>query len=157
MSTCVDVGGFIESKTSVVQTSNVGFTSDVSDYLVVHTGPGVLESPQRLAAPVSECCNCSASMWQHVKLSDLKHIFPPSCSFTRLLSRNPLSVFEIPEAVHRCQGKSMWWHSSARRRKIASNFDINVTKMVEWMVNWRQKGTSYTFSGGTTQLLLSFR
>ena len=26
--------------TSVVQTSNVGFTSEVSHYLVVHTGPG---------------------------------------------------------------------------------------------------------------------
>ena len=25
--------------TSVVQTSNIGFTSEVSDYLVVHTGP----------------------------------------------------------------------------------------------------------------------
>ena len=30
----------IESKTSVVQTSNDCFTSEVSDYLVVHTGPG---------------------------------------------------------------------------------------------------------------------
>ena len=30
---------FIESKTTVVQTSNVSFTSEVSDYLVVHTGP----------------------------------------------------------------------------------------------------------------------
>ena len=39
MSTCADVGSFIESKTTVVQTSNVGFTSEVSDYLVVHTGP----------------------------------------------------------------------------------------------------------------------
>ena len=39
MSTCADVGSFIESKTSVVQTSNVGFTSEVSDHLVVHTGP----------------------------------------------------------------------------------------------------------------------
>ena len=38
--TCADVGSFIESKTSVVQTSNVGFTSEVSDYLVLHTGPG---------------------------------------------------------------------------------------------------------------------
>ena len=26
--------------TFVVQTSNIGFTSEVSDYLVVHTGPG---------------------------------------------------------------------------------------------------------------------
>ena len=26
--------------TAVVQTSSVGFTSEVSDYLVVHTGPG---------------------------------------------------------------------------------------------------------------------
>ena len=41
MSTCADVGSFIGSKTSVVQASNVGFTSEVSDYLVVHTGPEV--------------------------------------------------------------------------------------------------------------------
>ena len=40
MSTCADVGSFIESKTSVVQTSNVSSTSEVSDYLVVHMGPG---------------------------------------------------------------------------------------------------------------------
>ena len=40
MSTCADVGCFIESKTSEVQTSHVGFTSKVSDYLVVHMGPG---------------------------------------------------------------------------------------------------------------------
>ena len=39
MSTCADVGSVIESKTSVVQISNVGFTSEVSNYLVVHTGP----------------------------------------------------------------------------------------------------------------------
>ena len=48
MSTCADVGSFIESKTSVVQTSNVGFTSEVSDYLVVHTGSGhgpLIEQP----------------------------------------------------------------------------------------------------------------
>ena len=38
MSTCADVGNVIESKMSVVQTSNVGITSEVSDYLVVHTG-----------------------------------------------------------------------------------------------------------------------
>ena len=42
MSKCVDVGSFIESKTSEVQTSHVGFTSEVSDYLVVHMGPGDL-------------------------------------------------------------------------------------------------------------------
>ena len=30
--------------TSVVQTSNIGFTSEVSDYLVVHTGPGWVKS-----------------------------------------------------------------------------------------------------------------
>ena len=39
MSTCAVVRSFIESKTTEVQTSNVGFTSEVSDYLVVHTGP----------------------------------------------------------------------------------------------------------------------
>ena len=45
MSTCADVESVIGSKTSVVQTSNVGFTSEVSDYLVVHTGAadGLLE------------------------------------------------------------------------------------------------------------------
>ena len=40
MSTCAVVRSFIESKTTEVQTSNVGFTSEVSDYFVVHTGPG---------------------------------------------------------------------------------------------------------------------
>ena len=40
MRVCADVGSFIESETSEVQTSHVGFTSEVSDYLVVHTGPG---------------------------------------------------------------------------------------------------------------------
>ena len=39
MSICTDAGSFVESKTTVVQTSNVGFTAKVSDYLVVHTGP----------------------------------------------------------------------------------------------------------------------
>ena len=42
MSTCAVVKSVIESKMSEVQTSNVGFTSEVSDYLVVHTGPVVL-------------------------------------------------------------------------------------------------------------------
>ena len=37
VSTCAVVRSFIESKTTEVQTSNVGFTSEVSDYLVVHT------------------------------------------------------------------------------------------------------------------------
>ena len=35
--------GKFESETTVVQTSNVGFTSEVSDYLVVHTGPSALD------------------------------------------------------------------------------------------------------------------
>ena len=39
MSTCVVVRSLIGSKTSAVQTSNVGFTSEVPDYLVMHTGP----------------------------------------------------------------------------------------------------------------------
>ena len=39
MSTSADVGSFIESKTSVVQTLSSDFTSEVSDYLEVHTGP----------------------------------------------------------------------------------------------------------------------
>ena len=50
MSTCADVGSVIESKKSVVQTSNVGFTSEVSDYLVVHTGPELSLSPLPLSA-----------------------------------------------------------------------------------------------------------
>ena len=45
MSTCADVGSVIESKMSVVQTSNVGFTSEISDYLVVHTGPDLDKAP----------------------------------------------------------------------------------------------------------------
>ena len=44
MSTCADVGSVIESKMSAVQISNVGFTSEVSDCLVVHTGPGLFAS-----------------------------------------------------------------------------------------------------------------
>ena len=48
MSTCAIVRSFIESKTTEVQTSNVGFTSEVSDYLVVHTGPGFLNLGQPL-------------------------------------------------------------------------------------------------------------
>ena len=47
MSICTDVGSFIESKTTVVLTSNVGFTSEVSDYLVVHTGPGLCAKVER--------------------------------------------------------------------------------------------------------------
>ena len=35
-----------QGSTSVVQTSNIGFTSEVSDYLVVHTGPGVFIAAQ---------------------------------------------------------------------------------------------------------------
>ena len=45
VSICTDVGSFIESKTTVVHTSNVGFASEVSDYLVVHTGPGRQSDP----------------------------------------------------------------------------------------------------------------
>ena len=40
MSTCAVVRSFIESKCTEIQTLNVGFTSEVSDYLVVHTGSG---------------------------------------------------------------------------------------------------------------------
>ena len=54
MSTSADVGSFIESKTSVVQTSNVGFTSEVPDYLVVHTGPDVYSPNLYLQAPPSQ-------------------------------------------------------------------------------------------------------
>ena len=55
--TFADVGNFIESKTSVVQTSNVGFTSEVSDYLVVHTGPG--EATARAAGTETEAADQS--------------------------------------------------------------------------------------------------
>ena len=44
MSTCAVVRSLIESKTTEVQTSNVGFTSEVSNYLVVHTGPDAVMS-----------------------------------------------------------------------------------------------------------------
>ena len=47
MSTCAVVRSFIESKTTEVQTSNAGFTSEVSDYLVVHTGPGADDFTKR--------------------------------------------------------------------------------------------------------------
>ena len=39
MSTCAIVRSFIESKATEVQTSNIGFTSEVSNYPAVHTGP----------------------------------------------------------------------------------------------------------------------
>ena len=55
MSTCADVESVIESKMSVVQTSNVGFTSEVSDYLVVHTGPGGQQWNARATFSSSEC------------------------------------------------------------------------------------------------------
>ena len=53
MSTSADIGSFIESKTSVVQTSNVGFTPEVPDYLVVHTGLGDVAGrlPEDVASP----------------------------------------------------------------------------------------------------------
>ena len=57
MSTCADVGSSIGSKTSVVQASNFGFTSEVSDYLVVHTGPGVLGSALGVVRKVSIYCD----------------------------------------------------------------------------------------------------
>ena len=50
MSTCAVVRSFIESKTTEVQTSSVGFTSEVSDYLVVHTGPGGAEEDSHFHA-----------------------------------------------------------------------------------------------------------
>ena len=37
--------------TSVVQTSNIGFTSEVSDYLVVHMGPGLSNSSRTSLPP----------------------------------------------------------------------------------------------------------
>ena len=58
MSTCGDVGSFIESKTLVVQTSNVGFTSEVPDYLVVHTGPDVVWS-------------CVGAVWEVIEVEVL--------------------------------------------------------------------------------------
>ena len=52
---------FIESKTSEVQTSNVGFTSEVSDYLVVHTGPGVIKGVGALAMTSQEQLNLNSA------------------------------------------------------------------------------------------------
>ena len=54
-STGANVGSFIESKTSVVQTSNVGFTSEVPDYLVVHTGHGHSRAKQQLRTAGVSC------------------------------------------------------------------------------------------------------
>ena len=48
MSTSADVGSFIGSKTSVAQASNVGFISEVSDYLVVHCLVGLVVKGSRL-------------------------------------------------------------------------------------------------------------
>ena len=56
MSTCADVGSVIESKMLVVQTSNVGFISEVSDYLVVHTGPGLVFHVGRIWEKNCACC-----------------------------------------------------------------------------------------------------
>ena len=71
MSTCADVGRFIESKTSVVQTSNVGFTSEVADYLVMHTGPGSLHTAvvQSLSATVN--LHVLALLWISTRLTSL--------------------------------------------------------------------------------------
>ena len=69
MSTCAVVRSFIESKTMEVQTSNVGFTSEVSDYLVVHTGPGV----------GAEFRADSAREQTVVALSDDVRVFNSSC------------------------------------------------------------------------------
>ena len=57
MRACADVGSFIESQTSVVQTSSVGFTSEVSDYLVVHTGAGLVLNHDHLdhSSPMPGC------------------------------------------------------------------------------------------------------
>ena len=55
LSTCAVVRSFIESKTTEVQDSNVGFTSEVSDYLVVHTGPGGVIHVESM---VLKCLHC---------------------------------------------------------------------------------------------------
>ena len=72
-----DVGSFIESKTSVVQTSNVGFTSEVPDYLVVHTGPDHVSKSQQ---PV--CSECDEGSGVYVGLIPWSLAGCPSlCSF----------------------------------------------------------------------------
>ena len=68
MSTCADVGSFIESKTSVVQTLNVGFTSEVADYLVVHAGPGVIVLDRSAVYGVLSFL----SAWRWVRPTDLQ-------------------------------------------------------------------------------------
>ena len=83
MSTCAYVGSFIESKTSVVQASNVGFTSEVSDYLVVHTGPGGGSSQ-----------NLLAEQWL-VSGSDTKIIYP----VTLIGSMNCFKKLSLRQAV----------------------------------------------------------
>ena len=53
MSTCADVGSFTGYKSSVVQASSVGFTSEVSDYLVVLTGPYLRNVLNRIKSGVA--------------------------------------------------------------------------------------------------------
>ena len=59
MSICAVVRSFIESKTTEVQTSNVGFTSEVTDYLVVHTGPVLCSDADAMCVLVIMCIICT--------------------------------------------------------------------------------------------------
>ena len=72
VSICTDVGSFIESKTTVVQTLNVGFTSEVSDYIVVHMGPGVYEGQDCL----DNCTYCQTD----IEVTDQTHYLAMSVS-----------------------------------------------------------------------------
>ena len=115
MSTCTDVGSFIESKTTVVQTSNVGLTSKVSDYLVVDTGPGhcspvgplLLQlcfsvSPPPVARPASlplplqnpgQDLACCAGCWLTVGVPDPAPLPPQYLHGHWFLSRSLPQIF----------------------------------------------------------------
>ena len=66
MSTCAVVRSFIESKTTEVQTSNVGFTFEVSDYLVVHTGPDRVACERHEEEEEEEVVTLSSRIWMHL-------------------------------------------------------------------------------------------
>ena len=54
--------------TSVVQTSNIGFTSEVSDYLVVHTGPEQQTNVTTAIASPEVAAQLNAFGWKLCKL-----------------------------------------------------------------------------------------
>ena len=94
MSTCADVGSFIESKTLVVQTSNVGFTFEVPDYLVVHTGPGRVALTLNFLVAVVNTLNSSKEISEFFS----KNANVKSISHCKQRMKSKLSPF-FPECV----------------------------------------------------------